>query len=57
MQKVLLTIENTKNAYLFLKLINQFDFIRSVEFEKNRTYELTDENEIFTKDILDDFFS
>ena len=56
MQKVLLTIENTKNAYLFLKLINQFDFIRSVEFEKNTTDKFTTENEIFTKDISDDFF-
>ena len=55
MQKVLLTIENTKDAYLFLKLINQFDFVRSVEFERNEIDEL-EGNEIFTKELADDFF-
>ena len=56
MQKVLLTLENTKNAYLFLELINQFDFVRSIELKQNKTIELTNENEIFTKVIPDDFF-
>ena len=55
MQKVLLTIEKTKDAYLFLKLINQFDFVRSVEFERTEIDVLA-ENEIFNEELADDFF-
>jgi hypothetical protein len=55
MQKVVLTIDNTKNAYIFLRLIKQFDFVRSIEFEQP---EITDEteDEIFTDDLADDFY-
>ncbi len=55
MQKVLVTIENTKNAYLFLNLINQFDFVHSVEFEKTKFTEAFEE-ENFTNELSDDFF-
>ena len=55
MQKVVLTIDNTKDAYLFLKLIKQFDFVRSIEFDENELYEET-EDEIFTNEWADDFF-
>jgi len=56
MQKVLLTIDNTKNAYLFLKLIKQFDFVHSIEFEKSEINEDEINDEIFTEDWENDFF-
>jgi len=55
MQKVLLTIDNTKDAYLFLKLIKQFGFVRSIEFEKDEIDEMN-ENEIFIDDWENDFY-
>jgi len=55
MQKVLLTIDNSKNAYLLLNLIKQFDFVRSVELEKNKINEEAEE-EIFIDNWADDFY-
>lgn len=55
MQKVVLTIDNTKNAYLLLKLIKQFDFVHSIEFNENELDEES-EDEIFTNEWADDFF-
>jgi len=55
MQRVILTIENNKNAYLLLQLIKEFDFVRSVEFENIELPEVL-EQEIFTNDWADDFY-
>ena len=55
MQKVVLTIDNTKNAYILLQLIKQFDFVRSVELDTQAT-EQESEDEIFTNDLADDMF-
>ncbi len=55
MQKVVLTIDSTKNAYLLLRLIEQFDFIRSIEMEKPALFE-SEDNEIFTGDLADNFY-
>ncbi|RLD70929.1 MAG: hypothetical protein DRJ10_19870 [Bacteroidetes bacterium] len=57
MQRVTITIENNKNAYLLLKLIKNFDFIHSINFENDSE---DDENEIFIDNFnpdmyLDDF--
>jgi len=57
MQRVTITIEENKNAFLLLKLIKEFDFIHSIKFENELS---ENENEIFTDELspdmhLDDF--
>jgi hypothetical protein len=55
MQKVILTIENNRNAYLLLRLIKEFDFVQSIEFEN---IEMDDEieKEIFTNEWATEFY-
>ncbi|MCF8372183.1 MAG: hypothetical protein K9H64_11215 [Bacteroidales bacterium] len=55
MQRVILTIDDTKNAYSFLQFIKQFNFVPSVELEKSKSA-ISEEDEIFTDDWQDDFF-
>lgn len=55
MQKVIITIDNTKNAYILLNLIKQFDFVRTIEFE-NQSAVVESEEEIFSEDIFEDFY-
>jgi len=55
MQKVILTLEDTQNAVILLRLIKEFDFVRSIEFEKQDVFDKT-EQEIFTNDLADDLF-
>ena len=55
MQKVILTLEDTQNAVILMRLIKEFDFVRSVEFEKQDVFDRT-EQEIFTNDLADDLF-
>ncbi len=57
MQRVTITIEDNKNAYLLLKLIKEFDFVHSIKFENDL---IEDENEVFTNELsskiyLEDF--
>jgi len=55
MPKVILTIDNTRNAYILLKLIKQFDFVYSVELDSDER-NIESEDEIFTNDLSEDFF-
>ena len=57
MQKVTITIKENRNAYVLLKLIKEFDFVDSIDFELEVD---EDEKELFTNelnpdDYLDDF--
>jgi len=54
MQRIFLTIDNSKNAFVLLNLIKQFDFVKSIEFEKNIFSE--NDEEIFNESFLDDFY-
>ena len=51
----MLTIEDTKNAYLFLELINQFDFVRSIKFKKTKINKISERKE-FSEEFSDNFF-
>lgn len=55
MQKVVLTIDNTKNAYILLQLIKQFDFVHSIELSKQEVEE-SSENEIFSDDFAENMY-
>ena len=56
MQKVLLTLDNSQNAELFLQLIKQFDFVKSVKTDEIKPIVNHSEDEIFEQELPDNFF-